>query len=96
MCKQCADACRDVFPEVPVEEMSDFLLATTCFPFGSPEDVRLQLQQNRAKMTSDDWRECYAIADREMEEAMKAVRDGDQRSGCTDGAGGGVVQENPQ
>lgn len=81
MCQGCADACREVFPEVSAEEMGDFLFATTCFPFGSPEHVRLQLQQNRAKMKTNDWRECYEIADREMDEAMKTIREDDQRNG---------------
>ena len=74
MCQQCVDACREVFPDVPDGEMGDFLIGTTCFPFGTPELVREQMQANRAKMTTDDWHECFAIADAEMEAAMAEAR----------------------
>ena len=71
MCQVCVDACREVFPEVPDEEMGNFLLATTCYPFGDGTQVRAQLVTNREKMTTDDWQECYAIADHETDEAKQ-------------------------
>lgn len=37
MCQQCVDACREIFPEVPDDEMGGFLLGTTCFPLDSYE-----------------------------------------------------------
>ena len=74
MCKACAEACREFFPEVPDKEMGDFLLGTTCYPFGNATQVRSQLESNRSKMTTDDWHECFAIADHEDEEAMKNIQ----------------------
>ena len=71
MCKQCVDAVRAIFPQVPDAEMGDFLLCTTCYPAGDHNDVRKQLVQNRAKMKTDDYHECYAIADAEMDEAWR-------------------------
>ena len=70
MCKACAEACREVFPEVPDDKMWDFLMSTTCFPCGDAPQVRSQLVKNRDQMITDDWQECYAIADRELDEAM--------------------------
>ncbi len=76
MCQECVDACRGIFPEVPDEEMGDFLFGTTCYPAGRGEAVRKQLIGNRARMTTNDYHECYAIADQDTEEAMaKAERD---------------------
>ena len=68
MCRACAEACREIFPEVPDDEMGDFLISTTCYPFGEATQVRSQLVTNRDKMTTSDWHECYAISDREMDE----------------------------
>ena len=70
MCQQCADACREIFPEVPQEEIGNFLVGTTCFPCGESSIVRAQLLVNRERMTTDDWRECYAIAAKDIDEAM--------------------------
>jgi hypothetical protein len=46
--------------------MGDFLLATTAFPFDTPEGTRAMLLENRRKMTGCDYRECYGIADSEL------------------------------
>lgn len=73
MCKQCVDACREVFPEVPDDEVSDFLWETTCFPAGDHKMVRKQLVQNRQRMKTDDYRECYAIAEKDVDDAMKQL-----------------------
>jgi hypothetical protein len=70
MCQGCVDACREVFPEVPDEEMRDFLMGTTCFPFGTPEAVRVNLLDNRSRMTTSNWQECYTITDAQTTEAM--------------------------
>ena len=69
MCQKCADASREVFPEVPNSEMGHFLFGTTCFPFGDPEVMRRQLIANRCRMTTDDYRECYALADEDLDSA---------------------------
>jgi hypothetical protein len=75
MCQQCVDVCREIFPEVPDDEMGDFLFGTTCFPFGEPAQVREQLVDLRSKMATDDWHECFAIADQEVHEEMKAAEE---------------------
>jgi len=51
--------------------MGTFLFGTTCYPFGHGKQVRAQLADNRRRMTTDDWRECYAIADSDLDEAME-------------------------
>jgi hypothetical protein len=71
MCKQCVVALNEVFPEVPKEEWCNFLMDCTCYPFGQPEDVKKQLVALRGKMTTDDYHECYDIADKEIDEAMR-------------------------
>jgi len=78
MCKLCVEAVHEIFPEVPDGEMGDFLLATTCYPAGGPEQVRAQLSDNRAKMKTNDWHECYEIADREMDEAYQKMKQEEQ------------------
>lgn len=75
MCKQCIEALAEVFPEIPKEEWSDFLTDCTCYPFGHPDDIKKQLVDLRKKMTTDDYRECYAIADQEMNAAIKKQAD---------------------
>lgn len=68
MCKRCLDAVKEIFPDVPDNEVGDFLFGCTCFPFGNPEHVRDQLVEMKSKVT--DWRECYALADAELTRAM--------------------------
>jgi ribosomal protein S27AE len=66
MCKVCIDNCKQIFPEVPDKEIYEFLMGTTCYGFGSIEQVKQQLEQNRKKMKTNDWRECYLIAEDEL------------------------------
>ncbi len=70
MCAECVNAVRETFPDVPYEEIPRFLIGTTCFMAGSVEQVKAHLLRNRALMTTGDYRECYAIADRAIEQAM--------------------------
>jgi hypothetical protein len=65
MCQKCLDVCQEVFPEIPDEEIGDFLINTTCYPFGMPEDIKVQLLDNKRRMTTNDWHECYVIVDTE-------------------------------
>jgi len=74
MCQKCVDACREVFPEVPDDEMFGFLFGTTVFPFAHGDTVREMLLSNRSKMVGDDWHECFAIADDEDRRAIDALR----------------------
>jgi hypothetical protein len=76
MCKKCAEAIQEIFPEVPQEERSDFLMCCTCYPFDDHEKVRTDLLDIRQKMKTDDYHECYAIADEEIDVAMKKVKIG--------------------
>lgn len=75
MCKKCLEYCGLVFPEVPADEITNFLMATTCFPFDEPEQVHKDLVSNRSRMKSEDYRECYAIADSDLDEAMKQLEE---------------------
>ena len=77
MCQICLDSMQEIFPEVPEAELGDFLMAATCFPFGEGEDTRKQLLDLRARMTTNDYHECYAIAEADLdEEVAQAERDG--------------------
>jgi hypothetical protein len=74
MCKKCAEALQEIFPEVPKEEWNNFLMGCTCYPFGDHDQVRAHLLDLRTKMKTDDYHECYAIADEEMTEAERNMR----------------------
>lgn len=77
MCQVCLDAMKEIFPEVPELERGGFLLGTTCFPFGTGEQTRAQLLELRARMTTSDYHECYAIAESDLdEEVEQAKQDG--------------------
>lgn len=56
---------------MPDGEVGEFLMGTTCFGFGTAEQVRSQLEENRRRMTTGDYHECYAIADSDTDEAMR-------------------------
>lgn len=70
MCKECLENVREIFPEVPAEEIGDFLLSTTCYPFGTAKRVRSNLLENRSLMKTTDYRECYEIAENLLTEEM--------------------------
>jgi hypothetical protein len=42
---------------------------------GFAKDVRVQLLANKAKMTTNDYHECYLIADAEVTEVMNKARE---------------------
>jgi hypothetical protein len=67
MCQACVDAAKEVFPEIPDDEVRGWLLACTCYPFGDGSHERKQIKALR-DLTAD-WHECYAIVDRETENA---------------------------
>jgi hypothetical protein len=68
MCKLCVDAVREIFPDVPEGEIHEFLTACTCFGFGSPDEVRQDIQDLRKETA--DYHECYALADEINEEGL--------------------------
>jgi hypothetical protein len=78
MCKACVQALQDTFPEVPDEEMGDFLMNVTAFPCCDHETVAKQLKELRAK--TSNYKACYGIVDREMDEIYQAREDW-ERSG---------------
>lgn len=39
MCEQCASAVERYYPKLLDEERWELLMSTTCFPFGSPEQM---------------------------------------------------------
>lgn len=75
MCAECVSAVREIFPEVPDEEMGNFLYGATGFPFVPPEKVKEQLASARLRMASTDWREAYGIADSDLDREMTAMQE---------------------
>ena len=73
MCQKCVDAAREFFPAIPKTEIGNWLMSCTCFPFGNGPEERAQIKELRDQ--TDDYRECYAIADQELTAEM-AMRDG--------------------
>lgn len=65
MCAECVAAVMTVFPEISDDEVGDFLMNCTAFPFSSPEFLLKQLRALREK--TSDYKECYAIVEEEME-----------------------------
>jgi hypothetical protein len=68
MCLQCVEAVKEVFPDVPDEEYGDFLMGTTCFPFGDAEVVRMQLLKHKSR--TDDYKDCYGLAEKDMMDSV--------------------------
>lgn len=69
MCQKCVDAVQEYYPDCPQQMMGDFLFAATCFPFGTPEKVREQLANMRAR-GQDTWRKALAYTDEQVTQAM--------------------------
>ena len=74
ICKSCVEAVQEIFPDVLREEWNSFLMGATCYPFGDHDAVKAQLLDMKAKMTTGDYHECYAIADEEMTEAERKMK----------------------
>ena len=72
MCASCVEAVTATFPEVPDNEVGNFLMSVTAFPMGSPELVAQQLQELRAK--TSNYKECYGLVEAEMEEILRNSR----------------------
>jgi hypothetical protein len=49
MCQKCVDAVARHYPGFTEEQQYELLVAATCFPFGSPEQVEKQLIELRAE-----------------------------------------------
>lgn len=71
MCKRCVDSVTAAFPNIPDDQVGDFLLSCTAFPLGEPETVERQVAELRQK--TDDYRKCLAIVEAEMLAAMAAT-----------------------
>jgi len=75
MCIKCAGAMTELFPEVPDDEVGDFLMACTAFPFAEGDVLKEQLVSLRNKMKSTDYHECYGIASEDNEADMQALHE---------------------
>lgn len=73
MCNLCTEAVRKYFPDVPDEEYGNFLISVTSFPAGDGEEIYKQLRDLRVKTAN--WETCFAIADMEMNEAIKQLNE---------------------
>lgn len=62
MCKQCIEAVRKHWPDLPNDQYGDLLWCTTAFPFGGPEIVEPQLEE-MARLSGCDLEKAKAIAD---------------------------------
>jgi hypothetical protein len=69
MCAKCFEAARSIFPGVPEGEVGNFLMNCTAFPLAEPEYIEKQLKELRAK--TNNYQECYAIVEEEMEKLSK-------------------------
>lgn len=69
MCAKCVDVVKEVFPDVPDEEIGSFLMNCTAFPFVDPEVIDKQLRELRAR--TDNYKQCYGLVEADMEREMK-------------------------
>ena len=74
MCQQCVDGVRQYWPTLPEEDFDTLLWQCTCYPAGGPEDVVPQLRE-MAEKSGCDFGKAMAIADAEIEAALKELRD---------------------
>ena len=75
MCARCADAVRRLYPDVPDNEAASFLMASTCFPFGSHRDAIRQLFDHR-RAGARTAEAAMRRAEAQLEEAMAARKAG--------------------
>jgi hypothetical protein len=61
----------ETFPEVPDNEIGDFLMNCTAFPMAEPATILVQLQELRAQTA--DYKACYGIVEAEMD-ALSAAQ----------------------
>ena len=67
MCQQCVDAVREIWPNLPEENMHDLLICATAYPFADAETIKEQLKQAYAA-SGGNLRAAIAWADRQWEE----------------------------
>jgi hypothetical protein len=72
MCKQCVLMVEKYFPDCPEDEVGDFLMAGTAFPFGDPDYIGLQLKQAK-DAGCKTYEEAIAYANNQLEESMKIL-----------------------
>lgn len=65
MCQLCIDACKRLYPTIDDAAVGDFLMMTTPFPFGTPEDTERALILIHAQ-TDGTVAGAMAFADEEM------------------------------
>jgi hypothetical protein len=69
MCAECVKSVNDIFPEVPEEEVGNFLMNCTAFPFGDSAMIKKQLEDLRTK--TSDYKRCYLLVEEEMKTALR-------------------------
>jgi len=80
MCEQCADAAKRLYPELDAKGRGSLLWNTTCFPFGSTEQVVEQIESNRAQF-GEDLDALYQWVDDEMGLGMRDIHEQDAARG---------------
>jgi len=84
MCIECVNALVNGVADcpwtVPDAEIGDFLISCTCFPFGKPSDVAVQIADLVARFgdakTWDEFRErSHVWAEALVDEAMRDARE---------------------
>lgn len=72
MCAQCFEAVTTLFPDIPKNEIGNFLMNCTAFPMGSEELIAQQLQELRKK--TSNYKACYGIVEAEMDAITESYR----------------------
>jgi hypothetical protein len=69
VCMKCHEVVLEHFPDIPKEEIGDFLMNCTAYPMGSEEMIAQQLIELRQK--TSNYKACYRIVEDEMEAMMQ-------------------------
>lgn len=69
MCKSCVDAVRHFWPEMPDDEIGNWLYGATGFPFWTPEQLWRECATLKRKIGAN-YAAAYGIADHELDVAM--------------------------
>lgn len=81
MCQRCVDVIAKYWPDLPKEQWSDLLWGATAFPAGDHELIEQQVKE-MAERTNCDLQMALAIADTEMDAAMRELRKNDRAEGA--------------
>ena len=73
MCKICADAVNEYFPDTPDSEYGDFLMTATAFPACDGNHVRKQLKEHK-EAGCVTYKDAMTRAMNQMDETIERLR----------------------